>query len=159
MLTTMTIFPQSTVLICTASFSDPKPSPPPPPPAKCPSGYFGQPPECKCFEDNTAYFGNNAVVGADNRQPSRAACQRSCAQHPTCAFWTWGKVGAGAGAGGGAGGGPCYLKTARENVSPGLADYVSGSKHCALPEQRGNHGTGRGCMIWYNRNILKYSPY
>ena len=100
MLTTTTIFSQSTVLMCTAPFSDPKPSPPPPPPAKCPSGYFGQPPECKCFEDNTAYFGNNAVVGADNRQPSRAACQRSCAQHPTCAFWTWGKVEAGAGAGG-----------------------------------------------------------
>ena len=51
--------------------------------AECPSGYFGQPPHCKCYEDNTAYFGNNfGNNGWGNRQPSRAACQRSCAEHP-----------------------------------------------------------------------------
>ena len=63
------------------------------PPPECPPGYHGVPPECKCFEDNTAYFGNNAQTGAENPQPSRVACQRSCQQHPTCQYWTWGKGG------------------------------------------------------------------
>ena len=35
--------------------------------------------------------------------------------------------------------GPCYLKTARDNVTPGLDSYVSGSKHCKLPEAEGNY--------------------
>ena len=119
----------SVVCIC-PNISEPKPSTPAPPPPSCPPGYVGEPPECKCYEDNTAYFGNNVQVGSDNHQASRAACQRSCAQHPTCQYWTWGK---------GTPTGPCYLKTARDNVTPGLDSYVSGSKHCTLPEAKGNY--------------------
>ena len=100
-----------------------------PPPAgevvTCPNGTFGTPPSCSCVEDNTAYFGNNARVGSSNPQPSRAACARSCREHPECQFWTWGK---------GSPMGPCYLKHSRDNVSPGLNSYVSGSKLCVLPE-------------------------
>ena len=91
----------------------------------CPNGTFGTPPSCSCVEDNTAYFGNNARVGSSNPQPSRAACARSCREHPECQFWTWGK---------GSPMGPCYLKHSRDNVSPGLNSYVSGSKLCVLPE-------------------------
>ena len=94
----------------------------------CPEGTWGTPPSCSCVEDNTAYFGNNARVGSSNPQPSRAACARSCREHPECQFWTWGK---------GSPMGPCYLKHSRDNVSPGLASYVSGSKLCVLPESEG----------------------
>ena len=90
----------------------------------CPPGYFGEPPSCYCFEDNTAYFGNNAKVGSDNLQPSRVACQKSCNDHPECEFWTWGK---------GTPVGPCYLKHTRDNVTPGLDSYISGSKQCPVP--------------------------
>ena len=92
-------------------------------------------------------------------QASRAACQRACAQHPTCEFWTWGK---------GTPRGPCYLKTARENVSPGLDSYVSGSKHCRLPEAEGNEDAGvrayrqrrlHDCMTSLNSNILDQTPF
>ena len=94
----------------------------------CPDGSWGSPPSCSCVEDNTAYFGNNARVGSSNPQPSRAACARSCREHPECQFWTWGK---------GSPMGPCYLKHSRDNVSPGLTSYVSGSKLCVLPESEG----------------------
>ena len=41
------------------------------PPPKCadPASQFGE--ACACFEDNTAYFGNNKVAGSENPQPSR----------------------------------------------------------------------------------------
>ena len=104
----------------------PCPCTPPLGPPSCPPGHFGTPPACSCVEDNTAYFGNNARVGSSNPQPSRAACARSCREHPECEFWTWGK---------GEPMGPCYLKHSRDNVSPGLPSYVSGSKHCRLEEQ------------------------
>ena len=107
----------------TASFSAPTAAPP----VECPPGYFGSPPACACLEDNTAYFGNNALVGSSNPQPSRLACQRSCEDHPDCQYWTWGKGSPG----------PCYLKHARENVTPGLESYVSASKSCPLPESSG----------------------
>ncbi|XP_040583657.2 LOW QUALITY PROTEIN: low-density lipoprotein receptor-related protein 2 [Lepeophtheirus salmonis] len=82
-------------------------------------------PEKPCFEDNTAYFGNNYRIGSENPQKSRLACQESCANHPECLFWTWGK---------GDKTGPCYLKTARMNVQHNVSHYVSGSKNCLLPE-------------------------
>ncbi len=84
------------------------------------------PPEPPCFEDNTAYFGNNFKPGGENPQPSRAACRDSCKETPECHFWTWGKATKGPG--------PCFLKTKRENVREGIKDYVSGSKTCILPE-------------------------
>merc|ERR1711962_1196962 len=57
---------------------DDRPSPPTPPgapvtPPTCPPGHFGTPPHCSCYEDNTAYFGNNARVGSSNPQPSMRA--------------------------------------------------------------------------------------
>ena len=85
-------------------------------------------PDCQCFEDDTAYFSNNHRLGSENPQPSRVACQESCAETPECNYWTWGK---------GSPMGPCYLKTKRENVTPGLKDYVSGAKNCKLPETMG----------------------
>ena len=77
-----------------------------------------------CFEDGTAYFGNNIVMGNRNPQPSRLACQQSCSKHPGCEYWTldkrrhW-----------------CYLKTSRAGVTHNRPIYVSGSKRCLLPEQ------------------------
>ena len=98
---------------------------------KCPAGHFG--PKCLCFEDNTAYYGNNHRFGDENPQKTRLECQRSCEAHPSCQFWTFRKpdpknV---------ANGGLCYLKTKRENVTPNVTDYVSGSKGCKLPEWTG----------------------
>ncbi|QQP37700.1 Uncharacterized protein FKW44_018076, partial [Caligus rogercresseyi] len=84
-----------------------------------------------CLEDNTAYFGNNYRIGSENPQPSRLACRESCANHPECLYWTWGK---------GDPTGPCYLKTARMNVQTNISHYVSGSKLCILPEaEEGSH--------------------
>ena len=107
-----------------------------PPFSECRPGYLGSPPSCFCYEEDTAYFGNNAKVGSDNRQPSMAACQASCAANNECEFWTWGKASPT---------GPCYLKTKRENVTPGLKSYVSGSKHCVLPPPEGNVD----CLSWW----------
>eukprot|EP00094_Tigriopus_californicus_P008738 TCALIF_08423-PA protein Name:"Protein of unknown function" AED:0.91 eAED:0.91 QI:0/0/0/0.2/1/1/5/0/253 len=99
----------------------------------CPQeGQYG--PNCTCFEDNAAYFGNNHRVGLENPQPSRLACQKSCQNHPSCSFWTWGK---------GTPTGPCYLKTQRENVGYDLTSYVSGSKNCQLPEAGLEGSSGR----------------
>ena len=100
--------------------------------ATCPSGYFGEPPSCSCFEDNTAYYENNVQMGEKNLQPSRLACQQSCSDHSECEFWTWAKKTP-------EGEGPCYLKHTRENVSPGLNGYISGSKQCLLPEANGKY--------------------
>ena len=101
-----------------------KPSRPAAP--RCPPSAVTGPPECACAEDNTAYFGNNHLVGHENMMPSARDCQRSCARTEECAYWTWGK---------GRPEGPCYLKTKRENVRANLTSYVSGSKGCeeALP--------------------------
>ena len=96
----------------------------------CPPGYFGEPPSCSCFEDNTAYFWNNVQMSDRNLQPSRMACQQSCSDHSECEFWTWAKK---------TPEGPCYLKHTRENVSPGFNNYVSGSKQCLLPEANGKY--------------------
>ena len=41
----------------------------PPPECADPAAQFGA--ACACFEDDTAYFGNNKVVGSENPQPSR----------------------------------------------------------------------------------------
>ena len=113
-------------------------------PDKCPTGRYvlGH---CLCFEDNTAYYGNNNRFGDENPQKTRLACQRSCEAHPSCHFWTFRKpdpenVGAG---------GLCYLKTKRENVTPNVTDYVSGTKGCRLPEWTGIQSVTRG----YRKNI------
>ena len=97
----------------------------------CSPGYLGSPPNCFCYEEDTAYFGNNAKVGSDNPQPSKEACQQSCAASPDCQFWTWGR---------GTPTGPCYLKTKRENATPNLKSYVSGSKHCDLSSEGNSRG-------------------
>ena len=108
------------------SFSDIENKKPPSAAAKkgkCPEDSYG--PQCACFEDDTAYFGNNDRAGNENPQPSRHACQQSCQHHPSCKYWTWGKSEPT---------GPCYLKTKRENVGYNLTSYVSGNKFCKLPE-------------------------
>ena len=153
MLTTTTIFSQSTVLICTASCHFQTRSPvllrhlrqnvP-----RATSGSRRSASVSRTTPPTSATTPSWAPTTGSPRARRASARARSTRPAPS-----------GRGARYRRGGGPCYLKTARENVTPGLADYVSGSKHCALPEQRGNHGTGRGCMIWYNRNILKYPPY
>ncbi len=107
------------------------PPPPPPPPKKCRSpSAVTPPPECACFEDNTAYFGNNHLLGHENMKPSARACQLSCRETKECNFWTWGK---------GRPEGPCYLKTDRQNVRANLTSYLSGSKGCqdSLPGEDG----------------------
>ena len=86
---------------------------------------------CLCYEENTAYYGNNHRFGDENPQETRLACQRSCEAHPSCHFWTFRKPLEGEDSG------LCYLKTKRENVTPNVTDYVSGSKGCKLPEWTG----------------------
>ncbi len=121
------------------------PRPPPPPIKKCPdpSVAVTPPPECSCFEDDTAYFGNNHLIGHENMKKSARECQLSCEETEECNYWTWGK---------GRPEGPCYLKTKRENVRGNLTSYVSGSKKCkeSLPgpdgtkEDDGQTAGGRG---------------
>ena len=84
-----------------------------------------------CFEEFTAYYGNNHRFGDENPQKTRLAFQRSCEAHPSCHFWTFRKPLEGQDTG------LCYLKTKRENVTPNVTDYVSGSKGCKLPEWTG----------------------
>merc|ERR1712243_118870 len=86
-----------------------------------------------CFEDNIAYMGNNIVIGADNPQPSRSACQKSCKENPDCKFWTWVKTDD-----------RCYLKDACDVDNLTHDDtYVFGSKDCSLPEDKeGGNGGG-----------------
>ena len=47
--------------------------------------------------------------------------------------------------------GPCYLKHSRDNVSPGLTIYVSGSKLCVLPESEGKPDE----LNWASGKFLK----
>ena len=75
-----------------------------------------------CYEENTAYFGNNHKMGPENPQKTRLDCQQSCESHESCHYWTFHIQGL------------CYLKVKRENVTPNLTSYVSGSKFCRLPE-------------------------
>ena len=94
-----------------------------------------------CFEDNTAYFGNNQRTGGENPQKTRLDCQQSCEFHPSCHFWSFRKpdLRSSAREGAAVGGGLCYLKLKRENVTPNVTDYISGSKYCQLPEsERGD---------------------
>ena len=78
----------------------------------------------KCWEDNTAYYGNN-IPGSMSYQPSMSACQQSCAEHAGCYYWTWGR-----------GAGECYLKTSSDGRQP-TSDYVSGTKDCNVPKEKG----------------------
>jgi hypothetical protein len=75
-----------------------------------------------CFEDDTAYFGNNILFGDKNPQESTFDCQQSCEFHPSCQYWTFQKRE-----------GLCYLKLKRERVTTDPS-YISGSKKCRLPE-------------------------
>ena len=81
----------------------------------------------KCWENNTAYFGNN-IPESMSYQLSTSACQQSCAEHSGCSYWTWGRRA-----------GECYLKTSddgRMSMSPMTDDYVSGTKDCNVPEEK-----------------------
>ena len=102
---------------------------------KCPKGFFhlhnDTKNDCVCFEDNTAYFGNNHRFGAENPQFDRLGCQKSCEAHPDCKFWTFSKPSKKGDEG------LCYLKTKRKNMKYNLTDYVSGTKQCQLPEWQG----------------------
>jgi type VI protein secretion system component Hcp len=106
--------------------------------SKCAPDQWGT--ECLCYEDNTAYYGNNHRFGDENPQKTRLDCQQSCQFHPSCHYWTFRKPIKKASAGiveAEAGGGLCYLKLKRDNVNPNVTDYVSGSKFCQLPEWTG----------------------
>ena len=98
----------------------------------CPPGFFGKPPRCSCFEDNTTNIGHNNQNNHNNLQPSGMACQKSCLDHPKCEFWTWAKRTKRTP------GGYCYLIHNRANWTFATEHYVSGSKHCMLPEAKGN---------------------
>ena len=101
---------------------------------KCPVGFFHLYNDtkngCVCFEDNTAYFGNNHRFGAENPQLDRLGCQKSCVVHPECKFWTFKKPTNKGGKG------LCYLKTKRANMKYILTEYVSGAKDCQLPNDK-----------------------
>ena len=88
-----------------------------------------------CLDDNTAYYGNNLNSpwnrrnrGIDDIKGSSSECQRACANHPRCNYWSWHKDGLGW----------CYLKRSKPTYHPryGIVyagnnrHYVSGSKHC-----------------------------
>ena len=84
-----------------------------------------------CYEENTAYYGNNLIYGHENPKKSRMDCQQSCQFNLNCNFWTFRKPDHRGSLG------LCYLKTKRENVSNNVSSYVSGSKNCQLPEWTG----------------------
>ena len=84
-----------------------------------------------CYEENTAYYGNNLIYGHENPKKSRMDCQQSCQFNLNCNFWTFRKPAHRGTLG------LCYLKTKRENVSNNVSSYVSGSKNCQLPEWTG----------------------
>ena len=88
-----------------------------------------------CLEDNTAYYGNNLNSpwnrrnrGIDDVKRSSSECQRACANHPRCNFWSWRKDGLGW----------CYLKSSKPTSHPNYGEvtpgnnmnYVSGPKQC-----------------------------
>merc|ERR1719309_1083958 len=114
----------------------------------CPPGYFGEPPNCECSVDNIAYMGNNIVMGVNNIQPSKYACQKSCQDNSNCDFWTWGKSGPTKGR--------CYLKDARENLTP-TDDYMSGSKQCKIPNDPGKPCKDRETGITHDHNEFWWS--
>ena len=97
---------------------------------------------CVCFEDNTAYFGNNHRFGAENPQFDRLGCQSSCESHPECKYWTFSKPSEAGEEG------LCYLKTKRGNMKYNLTDYVSGSKKCRLPEWQGQILMANICNLY-----------
>ena len=91
-----------------------------------PMAQFGN--DCSCLVENNGFVGNS-ITGWD-RQPSRSACRKSCAEHPQCTHWLWGKNGY------------CKLikdwdRTARDFQT----DMDSGSKNCLLPEDKVGHRT------------------
>ena len=106
--------------------------------------------DCACFEDDTAYFRNNIVMGQNNPQPSRLACQQSCAQQAGCAYWTWDKRLHW-----------CYLKTSSAGVTHNVPQYVSGSKRCLLPEQDAGLLVWRRSLLFIIKIIVAFcsSPY
>ena len=89
-----------------------------------PANQFGS--DCTCFEDNTAYIGNNIKTQTDC--PSRSTCQKSCANNYQCKFWSFEEK---------QNSGICYMKTRRGGVTHGMNNYVSGSKNCRMPEDGG----------------------
>ena len=103
-----------------------------------------------CFEDDTAYFRNNIVMGQNNLQTSRLACQQSCAQQAGCAYWTWDKRLHW-----------CYLKTSSAGVTHNVPQYVSGSKRCLLPEQDAGLLVWRRSLLFIIKIIVAFcsSPY
>ena len=75
-----------------------------------------------CIDNNTAYFGNDIVMGSNNIQKSARKCGKSCEQMKECQFWTYEK-----------GNSFCYLKYKKGNVTEGLNRYVSGNRNCKPP--------------------------
>ena len=55
--------------------------------------------------------------------------------------------------------GLCYLKLKRENVTPNVTDYVSGSKYCRLPEWSKSTGTTYIIVGIYPRSLLELPSY
>ena len=81
----------------------------------------------KCWmEEGYAYY-YNTIPGGMSYQPSRLACQQACAEHDGCSYWTWRK---------GSAMGECFLKTSRAGREL-ATDFVSGTKDCNLPEEKG----------------------
>ena len=118
----------------------------------CPKGFFhlfnDTTKACVCFEDNTAYFGNNHRFGAENPQFDRLGCQRSCESHPECNYWTFNKPSEAGEEG------LCYLKTKRRNMKYNLTDYVSGSKKCRLPEWQGQILLANICNLYILQHLV-----
>jgi len=76
-----------------------------------------------CLEDGITYFGDNIVEGRDNQQETIQGCQESCASHPQCVQWTWGK--------------PwghysywCFLRYSKGGEFERIPDMVTGDKYC-----------------------------
>ena len=86
-----------------------------------PMAQFGN--DCSCLVENNGFVGNT-ITGWD-RQPSRSACRKSCAEHPQCTHWLWGKNG--------------YCKLIKDwdrTDRDFRTDMDSGSKNCLLPEDK-----------------------
>ena len=87
-----------------------------------PMTQFGS--DCSCFAENTGFVGTGNTGWKPSR--SRSACRKSCAEHPQCNYWKWGKHG-----------GHCrFIKDWDYRVTYSRTDMDSGSKNCLLPEDK-----------------------
>merc|ERR1712142_197477 len=73
-----------------------------------------------CIDEQTAYYGNDVVMGYDNKHASLSGCIKSCQEEGRCKFWSYHDAT-----------GYCFLKSQKDNIKK-WRGYTSGSRDCGL---------------------------